>query len=62
MSLCTRARVDGESTSAGRRNLSVCERYSAPGKRLPMMAGNSAAHRLPGSTAPGRPARESSPS
>ncbi len=29
--------------------------YTAPGKRLPMTAGNRAAHRLPGSTAPGSP-------
>ena len=42
-------------TSAGLRNLRVWLRYRAPGKAVPMMAGNREAHRLPGMMAPPTP-------
>lgn len=43
-------------TCAGCLKARLCEAYTAPGKREPMMAGNRLARSMPGSTVPFRPA------
>ena len=49
------ARTDSP-TRTGARNLIVCDAYTAPGTRVPMMPPNIEARSMPWTTGPGRPA------